>query len=53
MEPIWYDEAVRGVSGILVLSVLMLCHKVWSEAQDTARTKREGGRRDDSDTGLD
>lgn len=51
MDVIWYDEAVRGVVGILVLAVLMVCHTLWSEAQDP--TTREGGRRDDSDTGLD
>lgn len=53
MDPIWYDEAVKGVVGVIVLSVLLMCHTVWHEAQETARTNREGGRRDDSDTGLD
>lgn len=53
MDVIWYDEAVKGLVGILVLSVLLMCHRLWSEAQETTRTTRERGRRDDSDTGLD
>ncbi len=53
MDVIWYDEAVRGLVGILVLGVLQTCHNLWTGAQDPDRTNREGGRRNDSDTGLD
>ncbi len=50
-DPIWYDLAVRGIVGALVLSILLLCHGIWVAAASRHDDGKE--RRDDSHTGLD
>ncbi len=50
-DPVWFDLAVRGIVGVLVLSILLICHGIWVEA--TTRGDEGSDRRDDSHTGLD
>ena len=51
-DPVWFDLAVRGIVGVLVLSILLICHGIWVDAT-TTRGDERSDRRDDSHTGLD